>query len=84
MSWKELYKAAIFEPDKTKILERIADAEIALAMRARELFHGSGDNTGERQELDASMSALHTLRTLVALAPQNRVLPLRADSAKAA
>jgi len=84
MNWKESYKAAIFETDKTKILERIADAEIALAMRARELFQASGDNTNERQALDASMSALHTLRIFVASSPQNRALPLRADAAKAA
>lgn len=34
--WKELYNAALFESDKNKLSERIANAEWALALRARE------------------------------------------------
>jgi hypothetical protein len=37
-AWRDLYKAALFEVDKTKLPERIAQAEKALALRARELF----------------------------------------------
>jgi hypothetical protein len=37
-SWKDLYQAALFESDLDKLTERIAEAETALVMRARELF----------------------------------------------
>jgi hypothetical protein len=48
-AWRDLYKAALFEVDKTKLPERIAQAEKALALRARELFHIAGDNIEEEQ-----------------------------------
>jgi hypothetical protein len=57
-----LYKAALFEVDKTKLPERIAQAEKALALRARELFRIAGDNIEEEQALDDTMCALHVLR----------------------
>ena len=38
-NWKELYRAALYETDKNRVSERIANAEWALALRARELFH---------------------------------------------
>jgi hypothetical protein len=38
-SWKELYRAALVETDKSKVSERIAQAELAIGLRARELFH---------------------------------------------
>jgi hypothetical protein len=56
-----LYKAALFEIDKTKLPERIAQAEKALALRARELFHIAGDNIEEGEALDDAMYALHAL-----------------------
>ena len=37
-AWRNLYKAALFEVDKTKLPERIAQAEKALALRARGCF----------------------------------------------
>jgi hypothetical protein len=61
-AWKDLYKAALFEVDKTRLPERIAQAEEALAARARELFHLAGDNIEEEQALDETMYALHALR----------------------
>ena len=60
-AWRDLYKAALFEVDKTKLPERIAQAEKALALRARELFHTAGDNIEEEQALDDTMYALHAL-----------------------
>src|SRR5271157_2151265 len=41
-AWRDLYKAALFEVDNTRLPERIAQAEKALALRARELFHMLG------------------------------------------
>jgi len=35
-AWRGLYKAALFEVDKTRLPDRIAQAEKALALRARE------------------------------------------------
>jgi hypothetical protein len=56
--WKELYRAALFEPDRGKCSERIEKAERALALRARELFHSASENLPERQVVDATMYAL--------------------------
>lgn len=61
-AWRDLYRAALFEVDKTRLPDRIAQAEEALVVRARELFHIAGDNIEEEQALDDTMYALHALR----------------------
>ena len=61
-AWRDLYKAALFEVDNTRLPDRIAQAEAALVARARKLFHIAGDNIEEEQALDYSMYALHALR----------------------
>jgi hypothetical protein len=61
-SWKELYKAALFETNTNKMSERIAHAEWALALRARELFQTGCGHLQERQAVDAAMYALQALR----------------------
>jgi hypothetical protein len=61
-SWKDLYQAAILEPDLSKLLERIAAAEKALTVRARELFYNPGDGSEEAESLDDAMCILHALR----------------------
>jgi hypothetical protein len=61
-AWRGLYKAALFEVDKSRLPDRIAQAEKALALRARELFYAAGDNIEEEQALDDTMYALHALR----------------------
>ena len=45
--WRELYKVALSEIGKSKLLERIAEAEKAVVLRARELFQAAGDNGEE-------------------------------------
>ncbi len=62
-SWKDLYQAAMCESDMNKLPERIAEAEIALAMRARELFYTSEDRFEEEESLDDAMCVLHALRS---------------------
>ena len=57
-----LYKAALFEVDKTRLPDRIAQAEEALVVRARELFQMAGDNIEEQHALDDTMYALHALQ----------------------
>jgi len=58
-AWRDLYKAALFEVDNARLPEQ---AEKALALRARELFHIAGDNIEEEQALNDTMYALHALR----------------------
>lgn len=60
-AWRDLYKAALFEVDRTKLPGRIARAEEAPVVRARELFQMAGDNSEEEQALDDTMYALHAL-----------------------
>jgi Cft2 family RNA processing exonuclease len=71
-SWRELYKAALFETDKNRMSERIAHAEWALALRARELFHTGREHLQERQAVDAAIYALHALRRTTACAGGKR------------
>ena len=68
-AWKERYMAALFEMDKDKLNQRITDAEVAVAQRARELFQVDGDATSrtrlrERKALEAALYALRALRSI--------------------
>jgi hypothetical protein len=60
--WHGLYRTALFESDSEKVSGRIAEAEKALVIRARELFGADGDNVEEEEALDDAMYALHALR----------------------
>jgi|SRR5947209_12498474 len=60
--WRDLYVAALFQPDPGKFAERIAEAEKALAIRARELFQAGGHHLEEEHAMDDTMRALKTLR----------------------
>ena len=62
--WRKSYVAALFESDITKLPERIAEAERALVLRARELFQAEGDNIEEQQALDDAMYALTALKNV--------------------
>jgi hypothetical protein len=59
--WRELYLAALFEADRDKLAERIAEAKNALVVRARELFQRAEDHIEEEQAMDDAMYALHAL-----------------------
>jgi hypothetical protein len=59
--WKEVYKAALFEDDNSKIPQRIAEAERALAARALELFGASNVEVREQQAME---NARYFLRVL--------------------
>jgi len=62
--WEQLFTGA-FEADQTKLLERIADAENVLLVRAQQLFGPAEDNIEELQALDDAMYVLHSLRSAV-------------------
>lgn len=61
-SWRELYVAALFENDPIKLSACIAEAEWALALRARELFHAAGDHIEEELAMEDALYALQALR----------------------
>ena len=61
--WRQLYRAALSEIGKDKTPERIAEAEKAVVLRARELFQAAGENGEETEALDDVMYALHALRS---------------------
>ena len=60
-NWRELYKAAIFETDTSKLAGRIEEARKAIVARSRELFASSSDYDGETE---ATEDALYALRAL--------------------
>jgi hypothetical protein len=60
-SWRDLYKAALFESDPSRLPSRIASAEKALVLRARELFQFPEEHIEEQHALDDAMYALHVL-----------------------
>jgi hypothetical protein len=61
--WHDLYKAALFETDKNKLPQRIAEAEKAIVVRARELFATGRDTIEEDQALDDALYALRALQS---------------------
>ncbi len=62
-NWRQMYRVALFEINDSKLPARIAEAEKALVLRARELFQAAGDNGEETAALDQAMYALHALRS---------------------
>jgi hypothetical protein len=62
-NWRELYTAALFETDKDRLPARIADAEKAILVRARELFAAGADTIEEDQALDDALYALRALQS---------------------
>ena len=63
--WEKLYRAAIIESDRSKLLQRVEDAEAAILERSRGLSK-SRTNSGKEQE--AITRALHILSLLRASA----------------
>ncbi len=63
--WEKLYRAAIVESDRSKLLQRAADAEAAILERSRTLAK-SPASSGKEQ--DAMTRALHILSLLRAKA----------------
>jgi hypothetical protein len=63
--WEKLYRAAIIESDRSKLLQRVEDADTAILERSRRLSK-SPANSGKEQE--AITQALHILSLLRAKA----------------
>ena len=64
-AWHVLYQAALFEADRSKVPERIAEAERAILARIKELFVVTNDHIEEDQVLDDALYALRALRNCV-------------------
>jgi hypothetical protein len=62
-NWRDLYTAALFETERERIPSRIADAEKAILVRARELFSTGCDTIEEDQALDDALYALKALQS---------------------
>jgi hypothetical protein len=65
LAWHSLYQAALFETDRNKIPDRIAEAEQAILERVKELFVAKNDHIEEDQVLDDALYALRALRSCV-------------------
>lgn len=59
--WERLYRAAVLESDRSKLLQRIEHAEGAILERSRSLSKPLGHN---RKEQEAITQALHILSLL--------------------
>jgi hypothetical protein len=59
--WEPQYKAALFEVDRARLLERIAAAEASIRQRMRTIF-GRTDGDTERQAIGKALSALRVLK----------------------
>jgi hypothetical protein len=62
-NWRELYVAALFESNKSKLPLRIANAEKKITAKARELFNSGDHDTMERSALNVALYALLALRS---------------------
>lgn len=62
-NWRDLYRAALFETDRRRVVERITEAESAIMARMKELFLTGGDHIDEDQIMDDALYALRALRT---------------------
>jgi hypothetical protein len=64
--WKDLYIAALFESDKSKLPRKIAEAQIAIVDRRRKVL-SAGADTAERQALDTALLSLQALANCLAI-----------------
>ena len=63
-NWLALYREAVWEPDRKQVKTRVAQAQMAIQHRARELWYAGAPETGERRHMDAAVHFLGILRML--------------------
>lgn len=61
-SWRDFYRAAIFEPDPNKLPERIFGAQFALAAHAKGLCYATGEDAQERETVHNAIRILQVLQ----------------------
>jgi hypothetical protein len=64
--WRELYRAALFEKDRTKLPQRIFEARAAITVERRSLLTTDND-VRERQILDNALFSLGALKLCLAI-----------------
>jgi hypothetical protein len=69
--WPGLYRGALLESDRGRLLARIDEASEAIRRRARELWYAGSHETRERRDLDAALHFLGLLR-MVGVEKMNR------------
>ena len=60
-TWRDVYKAAVFETDRSKTAKRIGEAERVIVTRSR-CLNSQPNSMTERRALDAALYALHTTK----------------------
>jgi hypothetical protein len=63
-NWLALYREAVLEPDRKQVKTRVAQAQMAIQGRARELWYAGGPETSERRHMDAAVHFLGILRLI--------------------
>ncbi len=60
--WEKLYRAAIIEPDRSKLLQRVEDAEAAILQRSRSLSKSPAISGKEQEAITRALYILSSLR----------------------
>jgi hypothetical protein len=63
--WGKLYRAAVLESDRSKLLQRIEQAEVAILERSRSLSKSPGNNRKEQKVITRALHILSLLRKAV-------------------
>jgi hypothetical protein len=61
-AWLQLYRRALQESDRNRLLVRIEEANKAIQQRARDLWYAGSPETKERHDLDAAVRFLGLLK----------------------
>jgi len=60
--WGKLYRAAVLESDRSKLLQRIEQAEVAIRERSRSLSKSPGNDRKEQEVISRALQILSLLR----------------------
>ena len=60
--WEKLYRAAVLGSDRSRLLQRIEDAEAAILERSRSLSKAPGNNGKEQEAMTRALHILSLLR----------------------
>ena len=60
--WEKLYRAALLELDRSKLLQRIEGAEAAILERSQSLSKSPGDSEKEQRVITRALHILSLLR----------------------
>ena len=60
--WEKLYRAAIIESDRSKLLQRLEDADAAILERSRRLSNSPANKRKEQKAITRALYILSLLR----------------------